>query len=83
MLAIAGYFDGDCVRLLEQVQLKKNQRVLITFEENTQDKIEKMQTGSDKDFFLEALMNDKFVSAEPTNLNVKKYIEELREDDRF
>lgn len=83
MLAIAGYFDGDCVRLLEQVQLKKNQRVLITFEENTQDKIEKMQTGSDKDFFLEALMNDKFVSAEPTNLNVKKYIEELREDDRI
>ena len=82
MLAIAGYFDGDCVRLLEQVQLKKNQRVLITFEENTQDKIEKMQT-SDKDFFLEALMNDKFVSAEPTNLNVKKYIEELREDDRI
>lgn len=83
MLAIAGYFDGDCVRLLEQVQLKKNQRVLITFEENTQDRIEKMQTGSDKDFFLEALMNDKFVSAEPTNLNVKKYIEELREDDRI
>ena len=83
MLAIAGYFDGDCVRLLEQVQLKKNQRVIITFEENTQDKIEKMQTGSDKDFFLEALMNDKFVSAEPTNLNVKKYIEELREDDRI
>ena len=83
MLAIAGYFDGDCVRLLEQVQLKKNQRVLITFEENTQDKIEKMQTGSDKDFFLEALMNDKFVSAESTNLNVKKYIEELREDDRI
>lgn len=83
MLAIAGYFDGDCVRLLEQVPLKKNQRVLITFEENTQDKIEKMQTGSDKDFFLEALMNDKFVSAEPTNLNVKKYIEELREDDRI
>ena len=83
MLAIAGYFDGDCVRLLEQVQLKKNQRVLITFEENTQDRIEKMKTGSDKDFFLEALMNDKFVSAEPTNLNVKKYIEELREDDRI
>ena len=83
MLAIAGYFDGDCVRLLEQVPLKKNQRVLITFEENTQDKIEKMQIGSDKDFFLEALMNDKFVSAEPTNLNVKKYIEELREDDRI
>ena len=83
MLAIAGYFDGDCVRLLEQVQLKKNQRVIITFEENTQDKIEKMQTGSDKDFFLEALMNDKFVSAESTNLNVKKYIEELREDDRI
>ena len=83
MLSIAGYFDGDCVRLLEQVPLKKNQRVLITFEENTQDKIEKMQTGSDKDFFLEALMNDKFVSAEPTNLNVKKYIEELREDDRI
>ena len=83
MLAIAGYFDGDCVRLLEQVSLKKNQRVLITFEENAQNKIEKMQTNSDKDFFLEALMNDKFVSAEPTNLNVKKYIEELREDDRI
>ena len=83
MLAIAGYFDGDCVRLLEQVPLKKNQRVLITFEENTQDRIEKMQIDSDKDFFLEALMNDKFVSAEPTNLNVKKYIEELREDDRI
>ena len=83
MLAIAGYFDGDCVRLLEQVQLKKNQRVLITFEESTQDRIEKMKTGSDKDFFLEALMNDKFVSAESTNLNVKKYIEELREDDRI
>ena len=83
MLAIAGYFDGDCVRLLEQVQLKKNQRVLITFEESTQDRIEKMKTGSDKDFFLEALMNDKFVSAEPTNLNVKEYIEELREDDRI
>ncbi len=83
MLAIAGYFDGDCVRLLEQVELKKNQRVLITFEENAQDSSEKMQVDSDKDFFLEALMSDKFVAAKPTNLNVKKYIEELREDDRF
>ena len=83
MLAIAGYFDGDCVRLLEQVSLKKNQRVLITFEENIQDKREKMQADSDKDFFLEALISDKFVSVEPTNLNVEKYIEELREDDRF
>ena len=83
MLAIVGYFDGDCVRLLEQVSLKKNQRVLITFEENIQDKREKMQADSDKDFFLEALISDKFVSVEPTNLNVEKYIEELREDDRF
>ena len=34
------------------------------------------------DNFLAALMSDEFVSAEPTKLNVDRYIKELREDDR-
>ena len=71
MLAATKYLNGDRVHSL------KNQQLIADFEPN-----EKLKKNSADDPFLEALINDKFVSTEPTKLNVEKYIMELRKDDR-
>ncbi len=77
MLAVKGYYDGDCVRLLEPLNIKKNQNITIHIDENSID--EKPRKSNDA--FLKAMEDDKFVIH--TGLNVEEYMKELRENDRF
>ena len=77
MLAVKGYYDGNCVRLLEPLNIKKNQNITIHIDENSID--EKPRKSNDA--FLKAMEDDKFVIH--TGLNVEEYMKELRENDRF
>jgi len=77
MLAVKGYYDGDCVRLLEPLNIKKNQNIIIHIDEKLLD--EKPRKSNDA--FLKAMEDDKFVIH--TGLNVEEYMKELRENDRF
>lgn len=77
MLAVKGYYDGDCVRLLEPLNIKKNQNITIHIDENSIDE----KPRKSNDVFLKAMEDDKFVIH--TGLNVEEYMKELRENDRF
>lgn len=81
MLAAKGYYDGNCVQLLEPLNVKKNQKVIITVIEDyvSNSNVDK-KTGAN-DPFLRALEDDKFVIK--TGLDVDKYMEELRGNDRI
>ena len=79
MLAVKGYYDGDCVRLLEPINIKKNQNVIVHIQEAeplTENKSQKVN-----DAFLAALEDDSLVIE--TGLDVEAYMKELRENDRF
>ena len=71
MLAITDYWND------EHISPRKSQRVSTAFEHD-----ENARVNSADDLFLDMLMDDRLVSSEPTNLNVKKYIARLRKDDR-
>lgn len=79
MLTAKGYYDGSCVRLLEPVVIKKNQNVLVSvmgdYTSNVNIKGRKVN-----DPFLRALEDDSLVIK--TGLDVEKYMEELRGNDR-
>ncbi len=77
MLAVKGYYDGNCVRLLEPLNIKKNQNITIHIDEKSIDD----KPRKSNDAFLKAMENDKFVIH--TGLNVEEYMKELRENDRF
>ena len=79
MLAARGYYDGDCVRLLEPLNIKKNQDVVIRIEEF--EPIEEYKTGNNNDAFLAALEDDSLVIE--TGLDVEAYMKEMRDGDRF
>lgn len=78
MLSVEGYFDGDCVRLLEKGNFKKNQRVVVTLAEGEEEVKEESCAEDDRDLFMEALLTDKYVSKVPTNYDVEAYIRESR-----
>ena len=77
MLAVKGYYDGNCVRLLEPLNIKKNQNVIVHIQET------EPLTENEKinDAFLAALEDDSLVIE--TGLDVEAYMKELRENDRF
>ena len=77
MLAVKGYYDGNCVRLLEPLNIKKNQNIIIHIDEKLLDD----KPRKCNDAFLRAMEDDKFVIH--TGLNVEEYMKELRENDRF
>ena len=80
MLSVEGYFDGDCVRLLEKGNFKKNQRVVVTLAEGEEEVKEEARAEDDRDLFMEALLTNSLVIK--TDLNVDEYIRELRSHDR-
>ena len=82
MIAIMGYYDGASIQLLEQAEVKKNQKVIVTIMDDfLKEGLDEKLSQSSEDAFSQALQNDKFVI--PTDLNADEYIKELREDDRI
>ena len=79
MLAVEGFYDGECVRLKEKVNTK-NQRVAVVFTEElmTMNAGNSSEGVDSKDAFLEALLTDKYVSKETTNYDVDAFIRESR-----
>ena len=80
MSSVEGYFDGECVRLLEKGNFKKNQRVVVTLAEGEEEVKEEAPAEDDRDLFMEALLTNSLVIK--TDLNVDEYIRELRSHDR-
>ena len=77
MLSVEGFYDGQCVKLKENVEVEKNQRVIVIFAEeflNNRDEDNEIED----DEFLEALKTDKYVSKETTNYDVDAFIRESR-----
>ena len=85
MLAVQGYYDGVCVKLLEPMTAKKNQRVIVTLKDDWEDDepIAPQSEKSKYDLFLDALYCDSLVI--PTELGnyADEYVRELRANDRL
>ena len=79
MLAVRGYYDGSCVRILEPLDIKKNQNVIIHIEETKPMEEHKLEKSNDA--FLAALEDDSLVME--TGLDVEAYMKEMRDGDRF
>ena len=81
--AIRGYYDGECVRLLDRMSLKKNQRVLVTVMDDSEPvrQTKTKRFSEDADDFRDALLTDRYVM--PTDIDADAYIAELRSNDRF
>ena len=80
MYSVQGYYDGNCVRLLGNINAQKNQKVIVEvvdefWHENTSEQV------TETDPFLTALRNDSLVI--PTGLDADSYVEELRAHDRI
>jgi len=81
MLAAKGYYDGNCVQLLEPLSIKKNQNVIVTVMEDFVSNSNVTKELSSNDPFLKALDDNSLVIK--TGLDVDKYMEELRGNDRI
>ena len=75
MLAVEGFYDGECVRLKEKVNTK-NQRVAVVFTEELMTK--SGLTKAEHDAIRDAISDDTCVSKETTNYDVDAFIRESR-----
>ena len=75
MLAVEGFYDGECVRLKEKVNTK-NQRVAVVFAEELMTK--SGLTKAEHDAIRDAISDDTCVSKETTNYDVDAFIRESR-----
>ena len=78
MLSVEGFYDGEFVRITEDGDFKKNQRVIVTFAEDFANKKVSDSDNKEKDAFMEALLTDKYVSSVATNYDVDAFIRESR-----
>lgn len=71
MLKVEGIFDGENIKLLQPVDFKKNQRVVVTLEEDSAEK--NICTEEDKKKFRE--LTEKIrTTTKPTNYDVDAFI---------
>lgn len=71
MLKVEGIFDGENIKLLQPVDFKKNQRVVVTIEEDSAEK--NICTEEDKKKFRE--LTEKIrTTTKPTNYDVDAFI---------
>lgn len=75
MICVEGFYDGECVKLKENVDAK-NQRVIVTFVEEFLNK--SGLTKAEHDAIRDAISDDTCVSKETTNYDVDAFIRESR-----
>lgn len=80
LTTVEGFFDGESVKLSEPVADKKNQRVIVTFVDDSAQvsKPKKKLTAEDRQRIREALANGECVSKDTTDFDVDAYIRESR-----
>ena len=72
MLKVEGIFDGESVKLLEPVNLEKNQRVIVTLEEKPAEK--NIRTEEDRKKKFCELTEKIRTTTKPTNYNADAFI---------
>ncbi len=82
MSTVRGYYDGECVQLLDKFPIKTNQMVLVTVVDDfsQERKTKPLRNKLDTDDFREALLTDRYVI--PTDIDADSYVAELRDNDR-
>ena len=80
LTTVEGFFDGESVKLSEPVADKKNQRVIVTFVDDSAQvsKPKKKLTAEDRQRIREALANGECVTKNPIDFDVEAFIRESR-----